>query len=155
MTSAQPSPTGATRHPRRFPIILAGLGTFTFTYAKGTSYLTDDPAACANCHIMREVYDSWSKGSHKAVAACNDCHTPHTSLVEKYAVKAINGVKHSTAFTLGGFPEPIRISPMDRDIALGNCQYCHAPVTTLISHAGQAQQGLDCLHCHSRVGHDP
>ncbi|HUF79037.1 MAG TPA: cytochrome c nitrite reductase small subunit, partial [Thermoanaerobaculia bacterium] len=30
----------------------AGLGAFTFGYAKGYSYLTNDPAACANCHLM-------------------------------------------------------------------------------------------------------
>jgi nitrite reductase (cytochrome c-552) len=25
----------------------------------------DDPAACANCHIMREHYSGWSKSSHR------------------------------------------------------------------------------------------
>src|SRR5688572_23773077 len=29
----------------------AGVGGFTFVYAEGASYLTDDPAACANCHV--------------------------------------------------------------------------------------------------------
>ena len=28
----------------------AGIGCYTFVYAKGYSYLTNDPAACANCH---------------------------------------------------------------------------------------------------------
>jgi hypothetical protein len=30
-----------------------GLGAFTFVYARGASYLTNDPAACANCHTRR------------------------------------------------------------------------------------------------------
>ena len=29
-----------------------GLGLFTFWYARGASYLTDDPRACINCHVM-------------------------------------------------------------------------------------------------------
>lgn len=132
---------------------IAGLGGFTFTYAKGGSYLTDDPSACANCHIMRPVYDAWLKGSHKAVATCNDCHTPHYSLLAKYAIKGLNGVRHSWAFTSGDFPEPIRITAMDRDIAQNNCIGCHGDLTSLINHGGN-KESVDCLLCHSRVGHD-
>jgi nitrate/TMAO reductase-like tetraheme cytochrome c subunit len=32
--------------------LVVGVGAYTFIYAKGGSYLTDNPAACANCHIM-------------------------------------------------------------------------------------------------------
>ena len=64
-----------------------GLGAYTFAYARGWSYLTDNPRACANCHIMNEQYDGWIKSSHRAVAVCNDCHVPH-SFVAKYATKA-------------------------------------------------------------------
>src|SRR5688572_17989710 len=56
----------------------AGLGAYTFMYAKGASYLTNNPAACANCHIMNDQYDGWIKSSHRSVAGCNDCHTPHS-----------------------------------------------------------------------------
>jgi len=132
---------------------IVGLGGFTFIYAKGDSYLTDDPAACANCHVMRDVYTAWSRGSHRAVAGCNDCHTPHDNIVAKYAVKGINGFNHSFAFTTGNFHEPIRITSMNRDVALHNCQSCHAEVTSMINHAGN-KEPLDCLQCHSRVGHD-
>ena len=34
-----------------------GLGGYTFVYAKGYSYLLNDPDACANCHIMRDQLD--------------------------------------------------------------------------------------------------
>ena len=36
-----------------------GIGAYTFVYARGASYLTNDPAACVNCHVMREPYDGW------------------------------------------------------------------------------------------------
>jgi cytochrome c nitrite reductase small subunit len=32
--------------------LAVGVGGYTFVYAKGYSYLTNDPAACANCHVM-------------------------------------------------------------------------------------------------------
>jgi hypothetical protein len=32
-----------------------GLGLFTFWYAKGASYLGNDPETCANCHVMRDT----------------------------------------------------------------------------------------------------
>lgn len=130
---------------------VAGLGGFTFTYAQGFSYLSNDPRACANCHIMDDVYDGWSHGSHKAVAVCNDCHTPH-NLVGKYAIKALNGFRHSSAFTLGGFPEPIQITPMDREIAYENCIRCHGDLVSPMAHAGEADP-TDCLRCHRNVGH--
>ncbi len=130
---------------------IVGLGGFTFTYAQGASYLSNDPRACVNCHVMRDVYDAWSHGSHKAVAVCNDCHTPH-ELVAKYAVKAIDGVKHSTAFTLGGYPDTIRIDSFDRPIVYQNCLRCHGDLVAPMSHAGE-KDPTDCLRCHRDVGH--
>src|SRR5918994_1272531 len=88
--------------------MLLGTGGYTVQYAEGLSYLSSDPKACVNCHIMRDQYDGWQKASHHAVATCNDCHTPHT-LVPKYLVKAENGFWHSKGFTLQDFHEPIRI----------------------------------------------
>ena len=40
-----------------------GGGAYTFIYAKGASYLTNDPKACINCHVMQEQYDGWIKSS--------------------------------------------------------------------------------------------
>ena len=71
-----------------------GIGLYTFVYAKGYSYLTNNPQACANCHVMQTQYDAWIKSSHHSVATCNDCHTPH-NIIGKYAVKASNGFFHS------------------------------------------------------------
>ncbi len=38
---------------------IVGLGAFTFVYAQGASYLSDDPASCNNCHVMRDQFDGW------------------------------------------------------------------------------------------------
>ena len=120
-----------------------GLGSYTFAYARGWSYLTDDPRACANCHVMNEQYDGWVKSSHRSVAVCNDCHVPH-SFVAGYATKGLNGFWHSYYFTGGTFPEPIRALPPSRKIAEANCRRCHAPIVAAMgtpSHVGRARSG--------------
>jgi len=33
--------------------LVIGLGSYTFIYAKGDSYLTNNPVACTNCHVMQ------------------------------------------------------------------------------------------------------
>ena len=135
--------------------VLMGLGGFTFFYAEGASYLSNDPKACVNCHIMREQYDGWLKGSHHAVATCNDCHVPH-EFISKYLAKAENGFWHSKGFTLQDFHEPIRIKPRNKTILQENCVGCHAGlVNEIATHPGNDEQMLDCMHCHSGVGHGP
>jgi cytochrome c nitrite reductase small subunit len=131
--------------------VAVGLGGYTFVYARGYSYLVDDPMACGNCHVMREQVDGWLRGSHRAVATCNDCHTPH-GLVGKYATKALNGWNHSLAFTTGRFHEPIRANARNQRIAQESCAKCHAQ---LISGMGGAAHGeeLPCVRCHGSVGH--
>ena len=133
--------------------VALGLGSFTFAYAKGWSYMTDDPRACANCHVMNEQYDGWIKSSHRSVAVCNDCHVPH-AVVAKYATKARNGFWHSYYFTTGGFPEPIRALPGSRSIAEANCRRCHDGVVQAMgtpSHRGSSE--ISCIRCHGSVGH--
>ena len=129
-----------------------GAAGLTFTYAEGTSYLSDDPRACVNCHIMREQYDGWQKASHHAHATCNDCHVPH-DLIGKYATKVEHGYRHSRGFTFNDFHEPIRITPRDRVIAAENCVRCHAPMVDGIAHGLGGP--LDCTRCHANVGHGP
>lgn len=139
-----------------------GLGGYTFAYAQGGSYLGNDARACANCHIMNAQYDGWVKSSHRNVAQCNDCHAPH-NFFGKYLTKAVNGFKHSWAFTTGRFPEPILISERDREITEGACRSCHAELVRSIDHAstspvtgavrGAAGKELACTGCHHDVGH--
>jgi cytochrome c nitrite reductase small subunit len=132
----------------------AGIGSFTFVYAKGYSYLSSDPGACANCHIMDEHYAAWLKSSHHAVAGCNDCHTPH-ALVPKYAVKARNGFWHSFYFTTGAFPYPLRITERNHEIVEHACRSCHAAITESIDHSSGSDEAgtLECTRCHRYVGH--
>jgi cytochrome c nitrite reductase small subunit len=131
--------------------LVAGIGGYTFTYAKGYSYLTDQPEACANCHIMQEQYSGWLKSSHRAVAVCNDCHTP--SGVSKYVTKAANGFRHSFAFTTGLFHEPIQITPGNRDITEHACRKCHEDIVQAIEGPNHESGTLECLRCHDSVGH--
>ena len=128
-----------------------GIGGYTFVFAKGASYLTNDPKACANCHIMQDHYDAWLKSSHRSVATCNDCHTP-PGFVPKYLTKAENGFFHSLYFTTGNFPDPVRIKPRNRAVTELACRKCHTPIIESIeAHAGVGP--LACLRCHSEVGH--
>jgi cytochrome c nitrite reductase small subunit len=102
---------------------------------------------------MREQYDAWVRSSHRAVAVCNDCHTPH-GLVPKYVTKASNGFWHSFAFTTGRFPEPLRIKPQNRAITEKACRNCHASIVAEIDPAaGQEAGELACVRCHPSVGH--
>lgn len=132
--------------------VACGIGGYTFIYAKGSSYLTNDPKACANCHIMDEHYSAWIQSSHRSVATCNDCHTPK-GFVGKYVTKANNGFWHSFAFTTGRYPDPIRITPRNKKIAEGACLKCHAPLVAEIQGPHSGKDGLSCIRCHSTVGH--
>lgn len=135
--------------------VAAGVGGYTFGYARGASYFTNDPAACANCHVMSEQYDGWRKSSHHAVAVCNDCHTP-PGVLPKYFTKASNGFWHSFYFTTGDFPDPIRIRPRNRAVTEAACRKCHQEIVEAIDGAHGAARGqerTECLRCHNSVGH--
>lgn len=132
--------------------ILIGLGAFTFRYAEGTSYLSSDPAACANCHIMWEQYDSWLASSHARVAGCVDCHLPHPT-IPKWLSKAENGWAHSVAFTLQNYPDPIRIKPRNQAILQRSCVSCHGAIVHELLPGTGPEQAPSCTHCHYSVGH--
>src|SRR5262249_18785861 len=135
--------------------VALGTGAFTAHHAEGPSYLSTDPKAGVNCHIMRDQYDGWQKASHHAVATCNDCHVPH-ELVPKYLVKAENGFWHSKGFTLQDFPEPIRIRPVSSKILQTNCVNCHHDlVNDILGHGSTGSETTNCVHCHVVVGHGP
>jgi cytochrome c nitrite reductase small subunit len=133
--------------------ILAGVGGFTFLYAEGLSYFSTDPEACANCHIMQAQLDSWQKSSHRGVTTCVDCHLPH-DFVGQYLAKAENGYRHSAAFTLQNFPEPIRITERNARILQGSCIECHRDfVHNLIEGSTTDPDAVRCVHCHRSAGH--
>ena len=141
-----------------------GASAYTFVAANGLSYMSDDPAVCVQCHIMRDEYDGWRHGSHHAVATCNDCHLPHDSFAHKLFVKASNGYHHSRAFTFQDFAEPIRIHPGNSKVLEANCIHCHGNVVGDITAHGtlgvpsdpmQQADLFGCVRCHQTVGHGP
>lgn len=133
--------------------LLLGIGGFTFLYAEGLSYMSDDPKVCVNCHIMQPQYDSWQKASHHTVATCVDCHLPH-GFIGKYLAKGENGFHHSVAFTLQNFHEPIMIKAKNSRILQDNCVYCHAGlVHEQLARAADGTGEVHCVHCHRSVGH--
>jgi cytochrome c nitrite reductase small subunit len=131
--------------------ITVGLALYTFAYARGYAYLTNNPQACANCHVMQEYYDAWIKSPHRAVAACNDCHTPH-DFAGKYETKIENGFFHSLAFTSGRYPDNIFIRPRDARVAESTCRSCHEEITTAIAGPHNSNT-ISCIRCHFDVGH--
>lgn len=134
---------------------LMGAGGYTVATSEATSYLSNDPNACINCHIMREQFDGWQKASHHGFATCNDCHMP-SGFLDKYWTKSENGYWHSKGFTLQDFHEPIRIRPRNAGIVRDNCLRCHGPLLSDVAHRPDPPpQRLDCVRCHGQVGHGP
>lgn len=132
--------------------IFFATAVYTFSRAEGASYFSDDPASCANCHIMSEQYDAWQRGPHQHAAVCNDCHTP-SATVAKYASKGINGFNHSFAFTTGIFHDPIQIKDFNRRIVEQSCRSCHGPLMQNIHGLTVATAQASCTRCHADVGH--
>jgi cytochrome c nitrite reductase small subunit len=139
--------------------LLAGLSSYTFIYARGYSYLTNDPAACANCHVMRDHFAAWTRSSHANVATCNDCHTP-PGAIAKYVTKARNGFWHSFYFTTGTYPDPLRITPRNQDVTERACRKCHdeltesiEPLRASLRPSATHDNRTSCIRCHDRVGH--
>jgi cytochrome c nitrite reductase small subunit len=127
--------------------LAAGLGGYTFVYAKGYSYAGDDPRTCGNCHVLGGHLAAWQKAPHHAAATCNDCHLP-ASPPAHYAVKAENGWHHSSTFTVGGAPDVIRARAETRAVVEGQCRHCHADVADAMG-----GDGVSCVRCHASVGH--
>ena len=142
-----------------FAIVVLGTSLVVFARtsrepaaASPPSYLTNDPAACANCHVMRDQYDGWQRSSHRSVAVCNDCHAPH-DVIGKYSTKARNGFWHSFYFTTGTFHEPIRITSRNAAVTEGACRTCHADIVSAIDSSPRHGEALSCVSCHRNVGH--
>jgi cytochrome c nitrite reductase small subunit len=131
----------------------AGIGSYTFRYAHGLSYLSTDPRACVNCHIMQPQFDAWLNSSHRTVAVCVDCHLPE-ALIPKYIAKTENGWRHGKLFTTQRFVEPIRVQAAGMAILQENCVRCHEPLVHEVAPGHElASSDVRCVHCHAGVGH--
>lgn len=140
--------------------ILVGLGAYTIYISRAYSYLSDDPKACINCHIMTPYYASWQHSSHANRATCNDCHVPHDNVIEKYAFKAKDGLYHAAIFTLGTEPQAIRPRDESYQVIMNNCIRCHQDLNTALVNTGticyedvKVGKGKACWDCHPQVPH--
>lgn len=129
--------------------VVLGVGGYTFWYGGGHAYLSDDPRACVNCHIMQESYDTWRVSSHRG-ATCNDCHLPEAG-PGKYAAKVENGFRHSWAFTFQDV-QVLRITRGNLENLQGNCVRCHAALVWMIR-PHELDAPAACTRCHRGVGH--
>ncbi len=144
-------------------IVLFGIGVglllLTLHLARATSYLSDDPAACVNCHVMAPYFATWERGSHGRVATCNDCHIPHDNVVNTYLFKAMDGMRHSYVFTFRLEPQVIRIKQAGKDAVQQNCIRCHQNVIHPISLRAISNQKIQeegdgyCWDCHRETPH--
>lgn len=136
-----------------------GLFFYLFKVSNASSYLSDSPETCINCHVMDVQYASWFHSSHRETANCNDCHVPHESMFKKYLFKAKDGLRHATVFTLRNEPQVIRIKEEGAEVVQANCKRCHENVNEHVStmkvtvENKKHGEGKLCWDCHQEVPH--
>jgi cytochrome c nitrite reductase small subunit len=136
-----------------------GLFIYVFYIGKASSYLSDEPKVCMNCHVMAPQYATWSHSSHRIITNCNDCHVPHNNFVSHYFFKAKDGIRHSFMFSLRLEPQVIRIKKAGLFVVQENCKRCHKQLieqTCLINVTGQNYskgEGKLCWECHRELPH--
>lgn len=132
---------------------LVGMLVYVARISEAASYLSDDPNACINCHIMFPEYATWQHSSHGRDTVCNDCHVPHHSAIAKYYFKAKDGLRHSALFTLRREQQVIQAIPESRAVIQENCIRCHAKVVENVGLAVHADSERACIDCHREVPH--
>ncbi|MDL2257242.1 cytochrome c nitrite reductase small subunit [Bacteroidales bacterium OttesenSCG-928-I14] len=140
--------------------IAVGLGIYSMYMSRVHSYLSDEPSACINCHIMTPYYQSWMHSSHHLWANCNDCHVPHDNIANKYAFKAMDGLYHAAVFTIKEEPQVIRPRDGSKKVIMDNCIRCHTQLNTEFVNTGMINytqvkhgEGKACWDCHREVPH--
>lgn len=148
----------------RLPVIVllgifSGISTYALVISNATSYLSDDPATCVNCHVMGPQYATWFHSSHREHATCNDCHVPQDNVIKQYYFKAQDGLRHATIFTLNTTPDPIVMHEAGQEVVQANCQRCHDHTNQHVT-AGEVTfedvehgKGQLCWDCHRDVPH--
>jgi cytochrome c nitrite reductase small subunit len=136
-----------------------GLLVLIFHVSRASSYLSDNPQTCVNCHVMAPQYATWFHSRHRQVATCNDCHVPHDNPIRHYAFKASDGARHAFMFTFRLEPQVIRIHSAGQRVVQENCIRCHdaaVHATELMAVRGDdvgAEDGLRCWACHQETPH--
>ncbi len=138
---------------------IVGILMYLFVVSNASSYLSDAPETCINCHIMSPQYATWQHSSHREVATCNDCHVPHTNPVAKYYFKAKDGIRHASKFTMRAEPQVIHIGEEGKKVVQENCKRCHDFVNENVSaiyatyESVQHGDGKLCWDCHREIPH--
>lgn len=140
--------------------MIVGMVLFILYVSKAHSYLSDNPKACVNCHIMAPEYSTWFHSSHARNTVCNDCHVPHDNLVRKYYFKAMDGLRHATMYSWRLEPQVIRMRKPGQMVVQENCIRCHSQLNSVVGTAVTAKQarhgeGKLCWDCHRDVPHGP
>ena len=139
--------------------ILVGILVFLFHVSRASSYLSDKPETCTNCHIMAPQYATWSHSSHREETDCNSCHVPHNNILNKYYFKAKDGLRHATIFTLRAEPQVIFIKEAGQKVVQKNCIRCHEYLMTdsrmmVFSEMNQRErESRQCWECHLETPH--
>ena len=139
--------------------VIFGLGFFIMREGEVLSYLSDDPQACVNCHVMTPVYNSWMHSSHREWASCNDCHVPHNNIVNKYYFKAKDGLYHASVFTARMEPDVIFMREPSQEVVQDNCIRCHVQNVKQTKYDGWLETHSanrterQCWSCHREVPH--
>lgn len=139
--------------------ILTGIVFVAAHLSNATSYLSDEPEACVNCHVMTPHYATWFHSSHRERANCNDCHVPHDNVIKKYLFKAQDGLRHASIFSTYSEPQVIMIKDAGKSVVQQNCIRCHEHTVNPISASNvtfenhQHGKGHLCWDCHRQVPH--
>lgn len=142
-------------------VVAIGVFIYLLNTSRALSYLSADPKACINCHVMNTSYATWQHSAHARNVTCIQCHLPTGSVVDKYLAKMRDGWNHSRAFTLNTFAQRIQISEHAAKRVQANCVSCHAVVTGTIransdryhDFTGKVQVDRKCWDCHRDVPH--
>ncbi|HEY4786775.1 MAG TPA: cytochrome c nitrite reductase small subunit [Bacteroidales bacterium] len=145
----------------RIPVIIVtgifvGLTSYSFYLSRATSYLSDSPKTCVNCHVMAPQYATWSHSSHHEAANCNDCHVPQDNFAKHWLFKAKDGLRHATVFTLRKEPQVIFIKEAGINVVQSNCIRCHSHIfesERKISSNYNHIAGRLCWECHRETPH--
>lgn len=140
--------------------VISGGGMLFLYMLRAHTYLSDDPAACVNCHIMAPYYATWFHGSHSRDATCNDCHVPHENAVKKWAFKGMDGARHVAVYLVKGEPQVLQAIPESSQVIMNNCIRCHTRLNTEFVKTGRVDymmarvgEGKACWDCHRDVPH--
>ena len=122
--------------------------------------MSNAPETCINCHIMGPFYATWQHSSHSRNTVCNDCHVPHDNVFREYYFHAMDGLRHSTVFTLGMEPQVPQAISGSQTVIMENCIRCHTQLNTEFVKTGtqtfkmiEESNGKACWDCHRDVPH--